>query len=163
MAEPAIEQRYLKDVPENRTPTGEYKARRADVEITNGVKKTTILIDVRTCAITPNTAESTPVEQGEKDKHQYYSKTCQFPSGISVMPFAIDTHGRWGAEFKAFLVNYCKAAAGTDGKLYNLLITRARNTITIAHARAVGDLVYYAMDYCVHPADKPELAKSSVR
>ena len=112
------------------------------------------MIDVRTCAITPNTAsDGVPVTKGEAEKHQDYKKKCDMPKGMTLLPFAIDTQGRWGEEFSNFLSAYCKSAAPDDAKLYNFFITRARNTIAVAHAEAVGTLVLRAIHTCVHPDD----------
>ena len=109
--EPPIHE-FLKDIPENYTEQGSLKLRRGDIAIVDTVRKTTIIVDVRTCAMTAKSQkEVTIVDNGEKEKHEFYARVCEFPDGITMLPMAIDTYGRIGDEFKDFLSVYCKQAA----------------------------------------------------
>ena len=71
-----------------------------------------------------------------------------------MIPFAVDSFGRWGDEAKAFIERACKRAAKGDHNLYNLLITRARDTIQVAHANAVGEGIARGLSVCVRWDEK---------
>ena len=101
----------------------------------------------------------TPVTAGEKEKTETYEHRCKFPSNVRLLPCTIDTHGRWGAQFAQYLGDYCQRAAGNDTKLYNFLITRARNTVSVALAKGVGELVRDALKRCVNEADDGRLVE----
>jgi hypothetical protein len=105
--------------------------------------------------------EGSPVSYGEQEKRDFYAATCDFPDTVKLVPFAIDTQGRWGEEFATFLKGYCKAAAGANHSFYNLLITRARDVIQVAHAIAVGTIVRNSMNSCISSADRLALAGRS--
>ena len=53
----------------------------------------------------------------------------------------IDTYGRWGKLFEEYIQAYCQRAAGNDTKLYNFLITRARNTVSVSLGSGPGKAV----------------------
>jgi len=74
------------------------------------------------------------------------------------LPCTIDTYGRWGKLFEEYIQAFCQRAAGNDTKLYNFLITRARNTVSVSLARGVGQLVSVALRKCVNEADECYLA-----
>jgi hypothetical protein len=152
--EPPIQQ-FLKQTEENRATTGDQKQRRGDIAIVDIVQKKTIIIDVRTCAITSDAVRAgNAVAQGERDKHEFYNRTCDFPDGITMLPLSIDTYGRIGDEFKAFLSHYCKQAAQGNTTLYNMLITRSRNAIEVAHAEAIGTIINLGVNSCVFEGDR---------
>jgi hypothetical protein len=103
------------------------------------------------------------VERGEVEKHEFYEARCQFPESVRLVPFAIDTYGRWGPEFTSFLQGYCTAAAAGNTEFYNLLITRARNIIQVAHANAVGEAMKRSLERCISTADHPRVATTGVK
>ena len=86
------------------------------------------------------------VRLGEKAKEDAYTAKFNFPSGVTLIPFAIDSHGRWGVKFAAKLKALCKSAAGPDVGLYNTLISEARAQISVAHMKAVGHGIFGAID-----------------
>lgn len=65
---------------------------------------------------------------------------------------AIDSYGRWGESYKEHLKNWCKQAAGQHHGLYNTLITRARDWIAVANARAIGNRVALGLSRCLPEA-----------
>ena len=80
---------------------------------------------------------------------------CEFPSGVEVVPFAIDSYGHWGNSFSKFLKVQCHVATGgIDKKTYNRLITKARNLIQVAHTRALGYTLQKCMTECVQEDEK---------
>jgi hypothetical protein len=159
LLEPSV-QPHMRDMPINYNEKGELINRRGDIALSNIVPKTQIVIDVRTCAMTQvSTKEGSVVAQGEKLKLDYYKEVCEFPDTVTSVPFAIDTYGRWGEEFKRFLASFCRAAAGTGHEFYNLLITRARSMIQVAHTVAIGSIIMTSMDECVSCADRFILAR----
>jgi hypothetical protein len=156
--EPSVRS-HMREVPMNYNEVGELIHRRGDIALSNIVQKTKIVIDVRTCAMVEGSVkEGSAVTHGEKEKHAFYKQSCDFPDTVKLIPFAIDTHGRWGKEFAEFLTGYCKAAAGTNHAFYNLLITRVRNTVQVAHAVGIGNIIRKSMDECVSSADRFTLA-----
>jgi Reverse transcriptase (RNA-dependent DNA polymerase) len=169
---------HVRKVPENYNPKGELIHRRGDVAVFNVVQKQQTVIDVRTCAMPtsdrPRAASArspqraaegernprAPVDIGEEDKYRFYERTCDFPSSLKLVPFAIDSYGRWGTAFRTFLQEYCKRASAGNTAFYNLLISRARNIIQAAHASAVGRVIHNALYFCISPADMFKLAGS---
>jgi len=149
---------YMRDIPENRNNNGSQVQRRGDVAVYNVVEKNKIMIDVRTCAITSAVSGTSAVARGEVDKREYYTKVCDFPDSVRMVPFAIDTYGRWGDEFSGFLQEYCRRGSRGNEPFYSLLITRARNMIQAAHASSVGMVVRRSMDRCISDADRILLA-----
>ena len=64
-----------------------------------------------------------------------------FPEGVRFVPFAIDSHGKWGEAFKAYVRELCeqKAEGLRHTPLYASVLARITRRISIAHARAVGN------------------------
>lgn len=134
---------------------------RADVGIYDRIKRTTILIDIRTCALArPDSLNEigATVHKGEAAKRTSYMQRYEFPEGVTFVPFAIDSYGRWGESYKEHLKNWCKQAAGQHHGLYNTLITRARDWIAVANARAVGNRVALGLSRCLPEASLPRTA-----
>jgi hypothetical protein len=159
--EPSVKQ-WQRDIPGNYNPGGEFMDRRGDISVFNIVEKRTTIIDVRTCTVPVGAARIAgvaPVELGENAKRQFYDTLLDRPDNVDIVPVAIDTFGRWGEAFKAFAVKMCKRAAGGDHKLYNVLITRFRNSIQAAHAHSAGLIVKRALGTCVSDADRMNLAQ----
>ena len=130
------------------------KLRRGDVSISSHVEHRTVIIDVRHCSIrTPTRAGETglTIEAGEKEKIDFYRKHFRFPQGMVMVPFVVDSYGKWGPCAKEWLESACKRAAGEDKKLYNQLITRSRETISVAHARGVGRVIERCVESCFSP------------
>ena len=72
------------------------------------------------------------------------------PNSLSLVPVAqelnvIDAYGKWSEEAKGLVEGMCRKVAGGDHALYNRLISSARETISLAHAKGVG----YAIGRCV--------------
>jgi len=93
------------------------------------------------------------VKDGETEKNEYYTKHFRFPEGVKVVPFVIDAYGKWGESAKSWVDSSCKRAAGNDTKLYNTLVSRARETISLAHARGVGIVLDRCIQRCIDPDD----------
>jgi len=139
--------------------------RPADVAIYNIVEKTTIILDVRTCAMPASGVrikDLNPLQIGARDKYDHYAKTCEFPAHVKLIPICVDTYGRFGNEFLEFLSWYCKRAAKGDQVFYDLLITRARTIIAAAHANSVGRILRRAMETCVSESDHAILAQRAI-
>lgn len=152
--EPSI-QEYARDTPENQKDAEKNpKGRRGDIGVVDVGKRQTFIIDVRTCAVISGVGDSTLVANGEKEKHETYARRFEFPDGMSLVPMAIDTYGRFGEEFKQWLSNYCKQAAAGNNQLYNNMIGRVRSTIEVALAIGVGDIVKEATEVCICPNDR---------
>jgi hypothetical protein len=139
VSEPALE-RYQR--PGSVAAAGERKVKtRADLGFLDINERRTIFADVRTATIkTPETAEQigSTVSLAEKAKGDDYAKRYDFPEGVSMLPIAIDSYGRWGAKFVEQLKRDCKRAAGGRVRVYNQLISNARTQVSIAHAKAIG-------------------------
>lgn len=65
-----------------------------------------------------------------------------------MVPFVVDSYGKWGERAKTWLEDLCKKAARGDVKLYNRLITRSRETIAVAHARGIGRVIHKCVEKC---------------
>jgi hypothetical protein len=136
------------------------KQRRGDVGISQitiagHLTRTVTILDVRHCSIkTPRVRSEIgqTTALGEKDKNDFYEKNFKIPPGVTVVPFVIDAYGKWGEAGKVWLEAYCKKAANTDVALYNRLINHARETISLTHARGVGNAISRCVEHCI-PAD----------
>jgi len=76
------------------------------VAIGDSVYQSLKLIDVtHKCIEYPKSYDEigTTVNRGEKNKLEFYEKTCEFPSGVTSVLFSIDSYGRWGDMFTKFL------------------------------------------------------------
>ena len=159
--EPSLKE-YLKSSPENQREQGGAKNRRGDVGVVDVGQRKTVIIDVRTCAITADAKNESFVELGAKDKREQYARMYDLPDGVQLVPFAIDTYGRIGTEFKEWLSGYCKQAARGNVRLYNNLITWARNRIEVSVAQGVGSIIQEALRSCVCANDYMLLCGSRV-
>ena len=125
---------------------------RADIAVVSPTYREATIIDVRTCSMKkPSSRDQVgkTVREGERAKYTFYSNHFDFPSGHKLVPFAIDSYGRWGQDFKDFLQAFCKYAAGKDVALYNILLSRAREAIAVAHANAVGVQLRRVVEECI--------------
>ena len=52
------------------------------------------------------------MQKGEDEKVQFHGNNFVFPESTVLIPFAIDSYGKWGHQFKHFLKHFCKLAAG---------------------------------------------------
>lgn len=164
--EPVIAQYLKPEVANNKnekTIDG-LKQRRGDislesVSVLSHLKRKTDIIDVRHCSMQrPKSAADvgTTVLKGETEKHEFYDKHFAFPPGYQMIPFVIDTYGRWGNKAKEWLEKECRHVAGTDDGFYNSLISRYRETISLAHARGIGRTLERCIQNCIHPDDYPK-------
>jgi hypothetical protein len=131
---------------------GESKTR-ADIAVYDRIKRQTVFIDVRTCAMLnpANTQEiGQTVHKGEQDKRSHYSRLYSFPEGVTFVPFTIDSYGRWGPSNADYLKAWCKTATFGNTGLYNRLITRARDWIAVANARAIGNRINEGLTRCLN-------------
>jgi hypothetical protein len=93
-------------------------------------KRTVYLVAVRHCSMRKaHNAEDVgrTVRLGEIDKEEAYAKNYDLPKGVTGVPFAIDSHGKWGDKAKAFIERICREATGDDKKAYDFLVTAARS------------------------------------
>jgi len=148
--EPLIKN-YVKEIEKSNFTGDHLINRRADVAIGDSVLKELKLIDVtHKCLECPDSVMDIgrTVEIGELRKDEFYQKICVFPQGVSLIPFSIDSYGRWGQRFKAFIKT--EFASATCGKLdiraYNRMISRARSIIQVAHVRAAGVALKKCLD-----------------
>ena len=161
--EPAIAQ-YLNPAVEsnkNDKSIDGLKQRRGDislesVSLESHHERTKTIIDVRHCSMSKTLKSSADigktVKDGEKDKHDFYDKNFIFPHGTTMVPFVIDTYGRWGDKAHQWLEKECRDAAGNDNKLYNELVSRSREVISLAHARGLGRTLERCINSrCIHP------------
>ncbi len=134
------------------------KARRADISIESAplsvsshAERRVTLIDVRHCSIRKGKTVSKggTVQNGEEEKKAFYKKHFDFPKGVELVAFAVDAYGKWGEDAKSFLENLCKSASMGDTAHYNSLITKAREVISVAHARGVGNALFRCVDNCM--------------
>jgi hypothetical protein len=134
----------------------------ADIRVRDLKNRTTVYIDVRTCAMThPKTLEDVgkTTELGEKAKVDQYADLYIFPEGVRMIPFAIDTHGRWGKAFEDYVKSLClMKSAGIKNDVYAMALSRIKDKICVAHARAVGRRMIYGRKRCVEPRSDPRLA-----
>jgi hypothetical protein len=140
--------KFVKENAANTKANQELKLRRADIKVQNPVLHEVYLFDVRTCSPKIPSQESdvgSTVQKGEDEKVQFYGNNFVFPESTVLIPFAIDSYGKWGNRFKHFLKHFCKLAAGEDEKMYNQLIKNARETIQVAHANAIGKRIFTNM------------------
>jgi hypothetical protein len=137
------------------------KQRRGDVMIqavtvASLPRRTITIIDVRHCSMrTPlkRGEIGASVREGEAVKEAFYDKHFDLPKGVKLVPFAIDSYGKWGEQAKTFLEDMCRKAAAEDLSMYNKLVTKARADISLAHARAVGAVFRKCFKYCFAPED----------
>jgi hypothetical protein len=137
---------------------------RADIGVYNRIKKTTVLIDVRTCSmLVPTSIKDIgqTVVKGEEAKMEQYSTLYSFPEGVTFIPFAIDSLGRWGDGFTTYLKLLCKSATDSNLGRYNRLITRARDWIAIANARDIGERLARGLEECLSPEAQMAVARKS--
>jgi hypothetical protein len=134
------------------------KARRADISIETGplsvashAARRVTLIDVRHCSIRKgkSVAKGETVKNGENEKKAFYAKHFDFPKGVDLVAFAIDAYGKWGQDAKNFLENLCESTAMGDTEFYNRLINKARERVSVAHARGVGNALFRCVDNCM--------------
>ena len=134
----------------------------ADISVRDLKNRTTVYIDVRTCAMeNPKSFAEVgkTVELGEKAKVDQYADLYIFPEGVRMIPFAIDTHGRWGKAFQDYVKGLClDKAGGIKNNVYALALSRIRDKICVAHARAIGKRMIYGRLRCVAPSGDPRLA-----
>ena len=161
--EPPIAQYLRPDVEDNKnekTIDG-MTQRRGDISlesvtVATHYERTIEINHVRHCTMTaPKSSLDTgrTVDKGEKEKTDFYKKHFVFPNHVHLIPFVVDTYGRWGDKAKEWLEKACKKAAGTDKELYNKLISRYRETISLAHARGIGRTMERCTRNCIHPND----------
>jgi hypothetical protein len=155
--EPALAPYVKESERANINPDDSIKLRRGDIAVTNSALRTQVIIDVRHCTMkTPRNYLDIgcTTREGEKEKLEFYKKHFEFPESTTLMPFAIDSRGRWNTVFKEWLSAYCKKAAKSDTKLYNILISRARDTIQVGHTAAMGREIIGAFNRCVYDDEK---------
>jgi hypothetical protein len=131
------------------TGTGEPEKTRADLGFFDSRERRTVYADVRTATIqTPATflEIGQTVELAEKAKVDQYAASYKFPEGVSFLPVAIDSYGRWGPSLVAQLKRDCWRASSGNLRVYNRLITNARTQVSIAHARAIGFRLHGAIE-----------------
>ena len=160
--EPSLIEFVNLQAKQNTNQAEEIKFRRGDVSIVslaNHPQKTVTIVDVRHCAITKANAPKkeedigSAVMKGEREKEKFYSLNFKFPHGVTVVPFTIDSYGMWGEQGKKLVEDLCKKAAKGDPKRYNKLISQARETISLAHARGVGNAFHNCMNKCIPEED----------
>ena len=140
---------------EHPAKVGKKEARtQADMRIYEQNMNQLTIIDIVTCAMrTPsNLAEvGTTVSEGEKAKNLVYDQNYVFQGRVKFIPFAIDTHGRWGEAFKKFVEELClrKAEGHQHSQVYALAMANVRRKISIAHARAVGSRLLIGKQACL--------------
>ena len=115
----------------------------ADIEIYEQPLNKRVIIDIITCAMRMPKSSSeigNTVVEGEAAKNRKYEKLYAFPEGTRFVPFAIDSHGRWGDAFRKLVEELCMRKAGgvKHSPTYAMAMTEIRRRIRIAHARAVG-------------------------
>ena len=76
--------------------------------------------------------------------------------GHQMIPFVIDSYGKWGNKAKEWLERECRYVTGKDEGFYNFLISRYRETISLAHARGIGRTLERCIRNCIHPDDYPK-------
>jgi hypothetical protein len=138
------------------------KQKRGDIAILNDLTATSIYIDVRHCMIkAPKCSGDVggTVVQGEQEKREYYEKNFKLPEGTVVVPFVIDAYGKWGEAAKELVEGMCRKVAGGDHALYNRLISSARETISLAHAKGVGYAIGRCVKACVSSDDYVNLVE----
>jgi hypothetical protein len=125
----------------------------ADIKVCEIGIRSTILFDVRTCAMTvPGCIAEIgqTVKLGEKAKKEQYSAFYSFPQGVSFVPFAIDSHGRIGMEGMRALKAIClRAAGGVKQAEYAKKLSRVIDRISTAHKRAIGRRLVLGARECV--------------
>jgi hypothetical protein len=135
--------------------------RRGDVSISisSHAKREVVILDIRHCALTVNNAPTQEqdvgkaVTKGEDQKIAFYRKNFKFPKGVTMIPFTIDSYGKWGEMAKEYVEGVCSRIAGDDKRLHNKLISQTRETISVAHARGLGRTLARCVEECVHEAD----------
>jgi hypothetical protein len=156
--EPSVKHYLRPEIPTNYDNKGELISRRGDISYGDIILNDTKIIDVTTRTVSnPESINRVgkTVRRGEKDKYRFYEKHCLFPAGIALVPFSIDSYGRWGEVFKSFLKSECYlATGGNDVKKYNWLITRSRDRIQVAHTNALGKSLMHLYESCVQEYDK---------
>ena len=128
----------------------EVKNPMADIAICDINNQRTVIIDVRTCAMTYPQSENqigNTVLKGEKDKKDHYNGYYDFPEGVRFIPFVVDTHGRWNSEFKDYVRELCmkKAQGDKHSSVYALAMANVVRVVSVAHARAVGERLSYGI------------------
>ena len=122
----------------------------ADICIHDTLNQTTVIIDIRTCAMQMPTSAAEigiSLKTGEQEKLEHYKKHYVFPEGVKFIPFAIDTHGRWNDAFKDYVKELClrKAEGRVNSPVYSMSLANIIRCISIAHARAVGGRIEEAL------------------
>ena len=134
----------------------------ADIRVRDTKNRTTVYIDVRTCAMRcPKVLADVgkTVALGEQEKVDQYADFYTFPQGVRMIPFAIDTHGRWGKAFLVYAKQLClRKSGGIKNDAYAVALSRIKDRICVAHARAVGQRFIYGRQLCVEPRGDPRLA-----
>jgi hypothetical protein len=143
------------------------KVNRADIGMCEATKRKTTLIDVRTCTLErpeSNADVGVSVKKGEVEKQTKYGNRYEFPEGYVFVACAIDSHGRWGECFSSFMTDTYAKATGSDKALYNLLISGARDAISVANFRAVTRRIAVGLESCVTcPRDRVRLSTRDYR
>ena len=126
------------------------------VAMSSHVGRTVTIIDVRHCSIKAPRTEADighTVKLGEAEKERFYAKNFKLPEGVKVVPFVVDAYGKWGEQGKKWLEEMCTRAANENVHVYNRLISSARETISLAHARGVGHTICRCVEHCFNPED----------
>lgn len=131
----------------------------ADVKVCDPDNQTTILFDVRTCAMqVPKTLADVgqTVKMGERAKNEQYNAFYKFPQGVSFVPFTIDTHGRLGDLGVKAIKKIClRSAGGIQNALYAKYLSMVIDRVAVAHKRAIGKRIMKGIKECVGPKNDP--------
>ena len=107
---------------------------RADTRISNIITQDEIFVDFTFPIIQEDATEAkSTVQMAEERKKNFYRTNY----GMDVTVGAIDTYGRWGPDFVAFVVRMARAGSAGNWE-YATKLNHMRTAIAVTHVRALG-------------------------